>query len=130
MVNEFGQQVTENETALALFSDKRWSELQARLDLTPRHAQVCRLVCRGFANKNIARELGVTLDTVRMHLREIFRRLGVGSRVMLVVTLVLADRDMSAAEHTATAARASYPWSESTEPSFDDGARARTVSST
>lgn len=49
-------------------------------DLTPRNREVLKLVARGMTNGEIARELGITLDGAKWHLREIMTRLGVGSR--------------------------------------------------
>lgn len=39
-----------------------------------------RLVARGLANKQIARELGIAERTVKVHLGSVFRRLGVNDR--------------------------------------------------
>jgi NarL family two-component system response regulator LiaR len=48
--------------------------------LTAREMEVLRLVCRGLLNKEIARELDVSVRTVEGHLKGIFNRLGVRSR--------------------------------------------------
>lgn len=45
-----------------------------------REAEVLRLVARGLANKQIARELGIAERTVKVHLGSVFRRLGVNDR--------------------------------------------------
>ena len=37
-------------------------------------------VARGLANKQIARTLGISERTVKVHLGNVFRRLGVGDR--------------------------------------------------
>lgn len=49
-------------------------------ELTPRNREVLELVARGLTNGEISRELGITLDGAKWHLREIITRLGVGSR--------------------------------------------------
>jgi DNA-binding NarL/FixJ family response regulator len=41
---------------------------------------VLRLVSKGLANKQIGRELGITERTVKVHLGNVFRRIGVGDR--------------------------------------------------
>jgi PAS domain S-box-containing protein len=56
---------------------------QARL--TPRQQDVLVELARGCSTDGIARMLGISPETVRNHLREIFRRLGVHSRVGAVV---------------------------------------------
>jgi DNA-binding NarL/FixJ family response regulator len=48
--------------------------------LSPRERQVLRLVARGMANKQIGRALGITERTVKVHLGNAFRRIGVSDR--------------------------------------------------
>jgi DNA-binding NarL/FixJ family response regulator len=48
--------------------------------LTERETDVLRLLAEGRANKEIARALGVTEDTVKTHVRHILGKLGVQSR--------------------------------------------------
>jgi PAS domain S-box-containing protein len=52
--------------------------------LTPRQTQVLRLLRRGYSTKQIAEELHLTTDTVRDHLRKLYRALGVHSRLEAV----------------------------------------------
>ncbi|HZR95502.1 MAG TPA: LuxR C-terminal-related transcriptional regulator [Gaiellaceae bacterium] len=53
--------------------------------LTPRQAQVLRLLAGGRSTEQMAEELGVAPDTIRNHVRGIFRRLGVHSRLEAVI---------------------------------------------
>lgn len=55
--------------------------------LTPREWDIVLLVTRGVSNAVIAERLYVTVKTVEAHLTRIFRKLGVSSRVGLVVAL-------------------------------------------
>jgi DNA-binding CsgD family transcriptional regulator len=48
--------------------------------LTPREAEVLRLVAFGGSNQHIAKELGISDRTVGKHLEHSFRKLGVGDR--------------------------------------------------
>jgi DNA-binding NarL/FixJ family response regulator len=48
--------------------------------LTPREADVLRLVRQGLANKQIARRLGISERTVKAHLTSVFQRIGVSDR--------------------------------------------------
>lgn len=54
--------------------------LSAELSLTQRQAQVVHWVAEGKSNDEIATILGCSINTVKMHLKEIFQRLGVHSR--------------------------------------------------
>jgi DNA-binding NarL/FixJ family response regulator len=53
--------------------------------LTPRQRDVLRLLMRGEPNKLIARELGLTEGTVKIHIAAILRALGVRNRTEAVV---------------------------------------------
>src|SRR3984893_9249022 len=66
--------------------------------LTPREIEVLRLVARGRANKQIARELGVGEETVKTHVRNILGKLQAASRTQAALHairtgLVSADVD-------------------------------------
>ena len=52
--------------------------------LTPRQAEVLRLLKQGRSTKQIARELHLSPETVRNHIRHLFRALGVHSRLEAV----------------------------------------------
>ena len=56
-----------------------------RLGLTARQYDVLRLLAQGMSNKLIARELGITEGTVKVHLLAVFRALGVRNRTAAVV---------------------------------------------
>lgn len=75
-----------------LFPAARWRVLGERLCLTPRQLEVARLICHSRTNPEIAKDLGVSESTARLHADRLFKALGVGSRVGVVVRLVLADR--------------------------------------
>jgi DNA-binding NarL/FixJ family response regulator len=49
-------------------------------ELSPREVEVLRLVGRGMANKQIGRALGISESTVKVHVGNIFRRIGVTDR--------------------------------------------------
>jgi DNA-binding NarL/FixJ family response regulator len=48
--------------------------------LSAREVEVLRLVAEGLANKQIARRLGIAERTVKVHLGNVFRRIGVADR--------------------------------------------------
>ena len=55
------------------------------LGLSPRQADVLRLLVEGKSNKVIARDLAMSESTVKTHLEALFRRLGANSRTQAVV---------------------------------------------
>lgn len=61
-------------------TDQR-AEPDALTGLTERQRQVVRLLSKGHPNKVIARELGISPSTVKVHVHAAFRALGVHSRM-------------------------------------------------
>lgn len=55
--------------------------------LTERQRQVIKLLSKGYPNKLIARELGISPCTVKVHVHAAFRALGVHSRVAAVAAV-------------------------------------------
>jgi DNA-binding NarL/FixJ family response regulator len=55
------------------------------LNLTVRQFDVLRLLAKGQSNKVIARDLGLSVSTVKVHLNTVFRALGARNRVEAVV---------------------------------------------
>lgn len=53
--------------------------------LTPRETDVVRCVAQGRRNKEIARELGISEGTVKMHLHNLYEKLDVSSRTELAI---------------------------------------------
>lgn len=51
--------------------------------LTDREKAVARLAAQAMTNQQIASRLGITTHTVNFHLRQIFSKLDIGSRVSL-----------------------------------------------
>ena len=59
----------------------------ASLGLTPRQTDVLALLLKGLPNKLIARELSVSVDTVKDHVAAVLRTLGVNSRTQAVLVV-------------------------------------------
>jgi PAS domain S-box-containing protein len=60
--------------------------------LTPRQVEVLRLLAQGRSTKQIAAELHLSTETVRNHIRRLFRALGVHSRLEAVAAAGAASR--------------------------------------
>jgi DNA-binding NarL/FixJ family response regulator len=63
-----------------LASVNEWSKV-----LSPREHQIALLVGRGLSNKDVARELGLSPGTVKIHVHSIFQKLGAKSRHRLII---------------------------------------------
>ena len=61
----------------------RKRDVSTATDLTPQELQVAQLVQRGLSNKDVAAQLFVSPRTVDFHLRNVFAKTGVTSRVEL-----------------------------------------------
>jgi DNA-binding NarL/FixJ family response regulator len=62
----------------------RLAEFPDRSDLTEREVEVLQLVARGLSNKEVARAIGRTDETVKIHLKNTFAKLGVADRTEAV----------------------------------------------
>ena len=67
----------------------RLAEFPERSDLTEREVEVLQLVARGLSNKEVAKAIGRMDETVKIHLKNIFTKLGVADRTE-AVTVALA----------------------------------------
>jgi DNA-binding NarL/FixJ family response regulator len=65
----------------------RWHAVPETVALTPRQLEVLRLVSRGYSNDEVAEHLAVAPNTVKFHMSEIFRRLGVRNRIEAISRL-------------------------------------------
>ncbi|MGH8522376.1 MAG: response regulator transcription factor [Gammaproteobacteria bacterium] len=53
--------------------------------LTKREEQIVRLLGQGLTNKQMSRQLGIMEDTVKKHLQNVFGKLGVRRRTLVVL---------------------------------------------
>ncbi len=59
--------------------------------LTPREREILDCLTRGKSNKAIAQELGISIDTVKLHVRNVLTKLNLSSRVEAAVYAVRHD---------------------------------------
>ena len=71
-----------------LLDEKKWLYLKDRYHMTTRELQVAILVCRGFNNSEISQSLKIKHGTVKTHLRNLYRRVRVKSKILLLLRLV------------------------------------------
>lgn len=72
-----------------VFSKRRRSSegLRDSYQLTEREVEVCRLLCQGISIPSITEALCIAPSTVRRHIANIYRKVGVGSRYELTSAL-------------------------------------------
>ncbi|UGA38434.1 LuxR C-terminal-related transcriptional regulator [Chromobacterium haemolyticum] len=73
-------------------SRRQWEEAlrsQGSSPLTKREVEVALLILGGHSTKGVARELGISLETAKVHRRHLYAKLGVSSQAALF--LLLAD---------------------------------------
>jgi DNA-binding NarL/FixJ family response regulator len=68
-----------------LFSEQDWTRLKEEPDLPPRQAEILRYVFDGMSDKQIARAIGISFGTVRVHLSRLFDKFGSQDRVELIL---------------------------------------------
>jgi DNA-binding NarL/FixJ family response regulator len=55
--------------------------------LSKREAEVLKLLCKGFTNKGIAKELFISEYTVKDHIKQIMEKMGVKSRSEIIALM-------------------------------------------
>jgi len=61
--------------------------------LTPRELEILGLIAKGFSNKLIARELGLSVGTIKVHVKHILKKLKLKSRVEAAVWAINSGTD-------------------------------------
>lgn len=82
-VHAGGQWLDRRSVVRALERVVRRGELSTTL--TPREAEITRMVAGGLRNKEIAARLGIVEGTVKLHLHNIYEKLGLDGRLELMV---------------------------------------------
>jgi DNA-binding NarL/FixJ family response regulator len=84
-----GEQWIDRDTATRAFHtvlDRQRAAERAGETLTPREVEMVRLVAQGLRNKIIAERLSISEGTVKVHLHNIYEKLGVDGRLELLLS--------------------------------------------
>jgi DNA-binding NarL/FixJ family response regulator len=71
---------------------KTRSAVPARETLTDREEEILRLIARGYRSKEVAEDLGISVQTVETHLRNIYDKLHVRSRAGAVARFLTREK--------------------------------------
>ena len=80
--------VRRGERVIPIAVAARLAEFPERSELTERELEVLQLVARGLSNKEVARVIGRTDETVKIHLKNIFTKLDVADRTEAVTVAI------------------------------------------
>ena len=80
---------------IILLSEKEWSYVKKRYNLTPRECQIAELICKGLHNGKIAKFLRIRPGTVKTHTRNIYRKARVKSKIAMLLRFVTDARAIS-----------------------------------
>jgi len=66
----------------------QWSKIQRKYHLSRREIDVCKAMCRGCNDKQVAEILGIAKGTVDGHVHSIYLKVGVHSKIKLLLTFL------------------------------------------
>ena len=72
-------------------TERRKADVQPERVLTAREYEIARLVAQGLSNKHIARALAISEGTVKIHLHNMYEKLGGANRTSLAVLMQNAE---------------------------------------
>jgi len=67
---------------------KQCKYIGQRWHLTQRECELAKLICQGLDNKQISKKLHISYNTVRAHLGNLFRKVGVKGKSGLILEFV------------------------------------------
>jgi DNA-binding CsgD family transcriptional regulator len=70
---------------ITLFNDDQWRIVREKYHMTPREIEIAKLICRGLSNEDIADSVKIKYGTVKTHIRNIYRRIHVKSKVGMLL---------------------------------------------
>ena len=54
-------------------------------NLTPREIEICKLLIKGYSQNEISEALNITIHTVKIHAKNIYRKLNVNNKIDLIL---------------------------------------------
>lgn len=77
-----------------LLNRKQWLYVQKRYNLTARERQIAELICQGLRNGSIAKHLRIRTGTVKTHIRNIYRKVRVKSKIAMLLRFVAESKEL------------------------------------
>ena len=80
----------------SIFSQDEWANICRELKFSDRQAEIAAFLLEGWKVTAVAQHLGISPDTVRAHLRRLYPKLNVSSRLGLMTCCVRTFRELYA----------------------------------
>ena len=74
--------------AASLLTNRQWQYLQRRYRITPRELQIAKLICGGFGNDEISAKLNISTGTVKVHIRNLYRKTWVENKILMLLRFI------------------------------------------
>lgn len=84
----------EENISVDLLDEEQWGYVQRKYNIPPREFEVAKEVCRGLTNDKVSKKLNMASGTVKTHLRNIYRRVRVNSKILLLLKFVEDSKDL------------------------------------
>jgi DNA-binding NarL/FixJ family response regulator len=82
-----------------VLQDGHWSYIQRKYLMSPRELEIAKLVCRGLSNDQIASDLTISTGTVKTHLRNIYLKVRVNSKINMLLDFITAASHLASRPH-------------------------------
>lgn len=74
--------------AVSLLNDRQWQYLRRRFKITPRELEIAKLICLGLTNEEIANHLKISTGTVKVHVRNLYRKTWVENKILMLLRFI------------------------------------------
>ncbi len=78
-----------------VFDDNQWAYLQKYFNLTSSERNITELMCQGLSEEGIARHMNIQRGTVKTHARNIYRKMHVKNKIMMLLNFINIIREQS-----------------------------------